>query len=359
MQTSGEQGTKNNAGSQTVHKHAATIVDSDTVVHGNASEAVQEQSNEKQKDQTLASRIGSYNAMRKSANSARQVLNGSQRELEQLSKDFTHKQNILDNYDQIIAEQTQALEQAQNSQAKSQQEQTSLQDELKNAQSLLEQTKAKNKKELEPIQRCADEAKHAVRVQEKELAHLQKERDSAAKALYDVKRRLEARNASDQSPEYDRALANNQIKMQEVGQAHSKLGELRNAYAQTKAALASKQTEIAEEEKPLYEEVERLQSSIKGEKRNISRQEKLIAAAQNALDEANNIYENPQGVLDLEQKVQDLTQEVKEQQEHYDVLKAQVQDAAKKAHIGKLVASGIILLVAIIAIVLIVLFAGR
>ncbi len=350
---------KDNMNSENTHKHAEAIVD-DSALDNKDSDAAQgtELAAEKQKDQTLASRIGTYNSMRKSANSARQVLKGSQRELEKLSQDLKHRQNILDNYDQIIGEHTAALTQAQSSQAASQQEQTSLQERLKSTKKELEQTKAKNKSELEPFLSSEDEAKRVVRVQEKELAKLQRERDTYAKALYDIKRKAEERG-SGRGPEYDSALEKNNAKMQEVEQAHVKLGELRNAHSQSKAALESKQTEISEEQKPLYEAVENLQSRIKGEKRNISRQEKFIADAQSALNEANEIHSDPQVTADLRQKVQELEQAVDEQQERYSNLKEQVQDAAKKAHIGKLVAGGIVVLVAIIAIVIIVLFAGR
>lgn len=367
METNDEQSVQSNIGvaginagehSKSSHKHAAAIIDSDTVSNAGVGASVQNSEQEKQKDQTLASRIGTYNTMRKSTNSARQVLKGTQRELEKLSKDLEHRQNILDNYEQIVSEQTQALTQAQSSQAASQKEQTSLQEQLKSAQNTLDQTKAKNKKELEPVQADVDEAKRAVRAQEKELAHLQKERDNAARALYDIKRKAEEHGGA-RGAEYDSALEKNNLKMQEVEQAHVKLGELRNAYSQKKAALESKQTQISEEQKPLYEAVENLQSRIKSEKRNISRQEKFITDAQNALNEANEIHSDPQVTVDLKQKVQQLTQTANEQQEHYSQLKAQMQDAGKKAHIGKIAACGIIVLIAVIAIVIIVLFAGR
>ncbi len=333
------------------HRHAEKIVDSD--LDAGAAETA-----EGTPDAGLVARIGAYASTRKAASSAKQVLRGSRRELEHVQDELSHKRGVFDNFDAIISEQGAALKAAQEAAAKSSSTLDALKEQLPAAKAELEQTRKRHKEELAPLQKAADSAKQAVRAHEREISRLQKERDACSKAAWEMKHAFDERDGA-RSRDYEQALGRERAKLDEVEQAHTRLGELRNDAAAAKTELEGCRERQEAEQAPLYEKIEQLQAQSKAAQRDLSRQQKAADDAQAAIDEANAIHEDPQAIEELAGRADELQQTVCAQEEHYAALKEEASAAARQAHVGKIAAGAAVLLVAVVAIVLIVMFAGR
>ena len=308
--------------------------------------------------QGLVSRIGTYAEKRKEAASLRQTLRATQRELDKLRSDLAHRRDIESNYDSIVSTQQEAYDKAQASRADSAQVEQRLEKELPAARDALEQMRRVHKEQLAPAQQAADAAKKAVREAEHEIARAQKERDAFSKEACAAQVRIDG-GADPKRSGYDEALAKSEEKMAEVTEMHTRLGELRNEQGRAKSELSALQDAHRREEQPLYETLEKLQAELKTAQRNIKRQDKFAEDARAALDEANAVHDDPQATEDLAARVDALAEAVRQQSAQHENLKAEASAAAKKAHVGKLVAVAAFLLVAVLAVLLIVLFAGK
>ncbi len=304
----------------------------------------------------LVARIGAYASTRKAASSAKQVLKGSRRELDHVQEELSHKRTIFDNFDAIVAEQGAAYAAAQEASAKSTAALDTLKEQLPAAKAELEQMKKRHKEELAPLQKAADAAKQAIRAHE--ISRLQKERDACSKAAWEMKHAADAQGGAD-SRSYEQAVAREREKLDEVEQAHTRLGELRNEAGAAKTELEGCRERQEAAQAPLYEKIEQLQAQMKATQRDLSRQQKAADDAQALIDEANAIHADPQAIEALAARAQELEQTVSAQEARYGALKEEASAAAKKAHVGKMAAGAVVLLVAIVAIVLIVMFAGK
>lgn len=306
----------------------------------------------------LVARIGVYASTRKAASSAKQVLKGSRRELEHVQEELSHKRGIFDDFDAIVAEQGAALEAAQEAAGRSSSQLDMLKEQLPAAKADLEQMKKLHKEELAPLQKAADAAKQAVRSHEREISRLQKERDACSKAAWEMKHAADAHDAG-ASRAYEQAVERERAKLDEVEAAHTRLGELRNDAATARAELEAARERQEAAQAPLYESIEQLQAQTKSAQRDLSRQQKVADDAQAAIDEANAIHSDPQAIEELAARARELEQTVAEQEARYNSLKEETSAAAKKAHVGKVAAGAVVLIAAIVAIVLIVMFAGK
>ena len=304
----------------------------------------------------FVSRIGTYTQKRREAASARQVLRATQRELDKLRSDLAHRRDIEGSYDSIVSTQQDACDKAQASREASVQAEKRLEKELPEARDALEQMRRAHKEQEDPMEQAADAAKQAVRDAEREIARAQKERDVLSKQAWTAQA---SSGAGLGRGVRDEALARREDKMAEVTEMHTRLGELRNEQGRTRSELEALRQVHRGQEQPLYEKVERLQAELKKAQRNIKRQDKLAADARAALDEANAIHDDPQATEALAQKVDTLAGRAREQGAQHDALKAEASAAAKKAHVGRLAGAALFVLVAAVAIVLILLFAGR
>ena len=333
-------------------RHAETIIDSGL----DAAEA--SEMAEGAADAGLVARIGTYASTRKAASSAKQVLKGSRRELDHVQGELSHKRGIFDNFDAIMAEQGAALKAAQEAAAKSSATLDALKEQLPAVKAELEQMRKRHKEELAPLQKAADSAKQAVRAHEREISRLQKERDACSKAAWEMKHAANV-PASERSLDYEQAVERERAKLDEVEQAHTRLGELRNDAAAAKTELEGCREKQEAEQAPLYEKIEQLQAQSKAAQRDLSRRQKEADEAQAAIDEANAIHADPQAIEELAARAEELQQTVSAQEEHYTALREEASAAAKKAHVGKMAAGAAVLLVAVVAIVLIVMFVGK
>ncbi len=309
-------------------------------------------------DAGLVARIGAYASTRKEASSARQVLKGTRRELDHVQEELSHKRVIFDNFDAIVAEQGAALKAAQEASAQSSATLEVLKEQLPAAKAELEQMRKCHKEELAPLQKAVDNAKQALRAHEREISRLQKERDACSKAAWEMKHAADSHDAGS-ARGYEQAVARERAKLDEVEDAHTRLGELRNEAAAAKTELEGRREQQEAAQAPLYEKIEQLQAQSKTTQRDLARQQKAAEDAQAAIDEANAIHADPQAIEELAMRAQELEQTASAQEAHYNALREEASAAAKKAHVGKIAIGAVVVVVAIVAIVLILLFAGK